>query len=88
MIKTGLLPVQIDSETYNILCGEEMFELQVDLENDSKDVLIVLNEGQTVLKAVHLLNNSYEIEVFKSGGILRQSLNGFLKSPSSWIMII
>ena len=88
MIKTGLLPVQIDSETYNILCGEELFELQVDLENDSKDVLIVLNEGQTVLKAVHLLNNSYEIEVFKSGGILRQSLNGFLKSPSSWIMII
>ena len=88
MIKTGLLPVQIDSETYNILCGEELFELQVDLENDSKDVQIVLNEGQTVLKAVHLLNNSYEIEVFKSGGILRQSLNGFLKSPSSWIMII
>ena len=83
MIKTGLLPVQIDSETYNILCGEELFELQVELENDSKDVLIVLNEGQTVLKAVHLLNNSYEIEVFKSGGILRQSLNGFLKSPSS-----
>merc|ERR1719211_562756 len=42
MIKTGLLPVQIDAETYNILSGEELFELQFNGE-DSNEVKIVLN---------------------------------------------
>ena len=81
MIKTGLLPVQIDAETYDILSGDELFELQVNLE-DSNEVKIVLNHGQTILKAVHLLNNAYEIQVFKKGGVLRQSLTEFMNSPS------
>jgi len=86
MIKTGLLPVQIDAETYNILSGEELFELQVDLEDEdssnNNEVKISLNHGQTILKAVHLLNNAYEIQVFKNGGVLRQSLSEFMNSPS------
>ena len=84
MIKTGLLPVQIDSETYDILSGEELFELQVNLEEDNSnnEVKISLNHGQTILKAVHLLNNAYEIQVFKNGGVLRQSLSEFMNSPS------
>ena len=84
MIKTGLLPVQIDSETYDILSGEELFELQVNLEEDNSnnEVKIMLNHGQTILKAVHLLNNAYEIQVFKKGGVLRQSLSEFMNSPS------
>ena len=85
MIKTGLLPIQIDESTYEALGGQELFEIRIDLNDDvrTNEVQIVLDKGQRVLKAAHLLNNAYEIEVFKSGGIIRQSLNEYVNNDDS-----
>ena len=50
MIKTGLLPIQIDEETYKILSGHESFEIKLDLETETtKLVQIVINGGDLVL---------------------------------------
>jgi len=79
MIKTGLLPIQIDTETYNRLTGHESFEIKIDLEADTKQVQIVINDGDLVLHGEHLLLNSYDIKLFQSGGVIRHTLNGLLK---------
>ena len=78
MIKTGLLPIEIDEETYKNLTGHESFEIQMDLEA-SNQVQILVNEGETIFAAKHLLLNAYEVRLFKNGGVLRQALNEILK---------
>jgi aconitate hydratase len=80
MVKTGLLPVEINRETFNNLTGLEAFNIKMDLENDGecKDVEITLDKGEVVFKAIHRLDNAYEVNLFKNGGVLRQSLCGFL----------
>ena len=79
MIKTGLLPIQIDAETYKLLTGHESFEIKLDLEAETKQVQIVINNGDLVLHGEHLLLNSYDIKLFQSGGVIRHTLNGLLK---------
>ena len=80
MIKTGLLPIQIDEETYKILSGHESFEIKLDLETETtKLVQIVINGGDLVLHGEHLLLNAYDIKLFQSGGVIRHTLNGLLK---------
>ena len=80
MIKTGLLPIQIDEETYKILSGHESFEIKLDLETETtKRVQIVINGGDLVLHGEHLLLNAYDIKLFQSGGVIRHTLNGLLK---------
>ena len=84
MIKTGLLPIQIDQETYKILTGLESFEIKMDLDNlESKEVQIVVNEGEKVLSGIHLLENAYTVQLFKSGGIIRQTLDGLMGQETS-----
>jgi len=79
MIKTGLLPIQIDAETYKTLTGHELFEIKLDLEAQTREVQIVINQGDLVLKGEHLLLNAYDIKLFQSGGVIRHTLNGLLK---------
>lgn len=80
MIKTGLLPIQIDEETYKILSGHESFEIKLDLETETtKRVQIVINGGDLILHGEHLLLNAYDIKLFQSGGVIRHTLNGLLK---------
>lgn len=70
MIKTGLLPIQIDEETFDFLTGHEMFEIKLDLDNDQVEIVT----SEKTVKAKHLLQNAYEIALFKDGGVIRQTL--------------
>ena len=45
----------------------------------TKQVQIVINNGDLVLHGEHLLLNSYDIKLFQSGGVIRHTLNGLLK---------
>ena len=82
MIKTGLLPIRIDLDSYKKLSGHESFEIQMDLENleESNEVTILVDDGDQIIKGRHLLENAYSVELFRAGGVIRQTLNRLLQS--------
>ena len=83
MIKTGLLPIEITEETFKSLTGHEAFEIQLEIDLESKnDVKIVVNEGETEFVAKHCLVNAYEVNLYKKGGVICQFLNESLSDFS------
>ena len=88
LVKTGILPVQIDRMTYEILTGRERIDVllpnldklceRVAPPGDRK-VSLVLN-GDFDLSANLRLDNSYEMKLFKDGGIIKQMIKKSLNS--------
>lgn len=78
LVKTGILPVEIDRTTYDILTGRELLEIGLpDLAKARRakrlEAALILN-GEFDLKAKVRLDNSYEVDLFRNGGVLRQFL--------------
>lgn len=80
MIRTGILPVQIDEETYAELTGHELFHVEFDTKiEDNNEVTINVNNSQRIYKAKHLLANAYEVKLFQNGGVIRDTLDALLE---------
>ena len=62
----------MDRVTYETITGHELLEVKTNFEK-TKDVQILLNDGDQVLHGKHLLGNAYEIHLFKNGGVIRQN---------------
>jgi aconitate hydratase len=77
LVRAGILPVQIDKTTYEILTGRESIDILLpdedEDEDDDDDVTILLNDDFD-LKAKMRLDNAYERRLFKDGGMIRQTM--------------
>ena len=79
LVKVGILPVQIDRATHEILTGREMLDIEMpeDLGRRKKGpsrVVLNLNGGGFDLEAKARLDNSYETGLFIRGGVIRDLL--------------
>lgn len=76
LIKTGILPVQIDRTTYEILTGRELLDIHIDVNDRTLDqrVTLSLNGGGFELEAEARLENSYEVKLFLDGGVIKQTM--------------
>jgi len=83
MIKTGLLPIEIEQQTFDSLTGHEAFEIRLNFEQESNEVDIVLNEGEAIFKGRHRLDNAYEKKVFNDGGVIRSNLEALFTEDAS-----
>jgi len=81
LVRAGILPVEIDRTTYEILSGREVVDIVLPATLlPSDDVALVLNDGGFELNAVARLDNHYEVDLFKRGGVLKDFLTRTLSS--------
>jgi aconitate hydratase len=78
LIKTGILPVEIDRTTYDILTGREVVDIalpNLKAVRRQKEIQasLVLN-GDFDLSVNLRLDNSYEVDLFREGGMIKQLL--------------
>ncbi len=73
LVRAGILPVQIDKTTHEILTGREKIDLIVSGDSCSTDVTILLNDDFD-LKATARLDNAYEAGLFSDGGMVKQTI--------------
>ena len=93
LVRTGILPVQIDRTTYEILSGREKLDIVLPegLEDaaaagrrPSDDrVTLGLGDGGFDLEADMRLDNSYEVELFAKGGVIKDLLRKSLGNQKS-----
>ena len=87
LVKSGILPLQISRKVWEELKGEE--SLNIDLKDDATKELtpgemisiqIVKNNEEkredniSYIEAKLRLDNSYEVELFRNGGVIRDML--------------
>lgn len=79
MIRTGILPVIIDDETYQQLTGHELFHIEFDTKDADNQVTINVNNSERIYKAKHCLANAYDVKLFQNGGVIRDTLDTLLE---------
>jgi len=80
LVRAGILPVQIDKTSYDILTGRESIDLVMPEPGaGSGDVSIVLNDYFDITAKIRL-DNAYEVGLFESGGMVKQTIRRIMKS--------
>jgi len=80
LVRAGILPIQIDKTTYDILTGRESIDLVLPEGGaGSGDVSIVLN-GDFDIGGKIRLDNAYEVGLFESGGMVKQTIRRIMSS--------
>lgn len=75
LVKSGILPVQIDQTTYEILTGREILDIELpgSEEDDQLKVSLVLNNDFDISADLRL-DNEYEKSLYQDGGVIRQKM--------------
>ncbi|TRY61731.1 hypothetical protein TCAL_01818 [Tigriopus californicus] len=75
LVKSGILPVQIDRTTYEILTGREILDIELpeSEEDEQLKVSLVLNHDFDISADLRL-DNEYEKSLYQDGGVIRQKM--------------